>query len=95
MDSKSKSVTPLRLFVNPLATWTDLVFKTGQAMWASTYAAVLESKTAPKIAVIPPADAPGHAPRKAVAAVRKTAKAVRVKAARTKPRVKGKRRAKR
>jgi len=55
MDSKPER--PLRLFVNPFAIWTDLALKAGQAMWSS-YAAAARETTAPKIAVIPTADAP-------------------------------------
>jgi hypothetical protein len=58
MESKHKSEKPLRLFVNPFTIWTDLAFKTGQAMWASAHAAALRSTTARKVAVIPTADAP-------------------------------------
>ena len=56
MDPKSEN--PLRLFVNPFAIWTDLAFKTGQAMWASAYVAAVRSTRASKVAVIPTADAP-------------------------------------
>ena len=56
MDSKSER--PLRLFVNPFTIWSDLAFKTGQALWASAHAAALRSYTPPKVAVIPTADAP-------------------------------------
>lgn len=57
MDPKSEK--PLRLFINPFALWTDLAFKTGQAMWASAHAAALRSNAATRVAVIPSADAPG------------------------------------
>jgi len=79
MDPKSER--PFRLFVNPLALWTDLAFKTGQAMWA---AAARSGNAAAKVAVIPTADAPAP-------------KAARSKAPRVKPRrkKKAKRRAKR
>ena len=78
MDPKPDK--PLRLFVNPLAIWTELAFKTGQAMWASAaQAAARSSNTAPKVVVVPTADAP--APK-----ARKAAKAGRSKAPRAKPR---------
>ena len=57
MDPKTEK--PLRLFINPFALWTDLAFKTGQAMWASAHAAALRSNAATRVAVIPGADAPG------------------------------------
>jgi hypothetical protein len=92
MDSGSQK--PLRLFANPFAIWTDLAFKTGEAML---------------VALIPAADAPAHAtaPRNAKVAVIPTAeappkakpasKAMRFKAARAKLRSKAnaKRRARR
>ena len=78
MDSKSEK--PLRLFVNPFTIWTDLAFKTGQAMWASVHAATLRSNTAAKVGVIPTADAP--APNA------QASKVVRFKAARAKLRSK-------
>ena len=83
----------LRLFVNPFAIWTHLVFKTGEAMFASAHAAAVRAN-APKVAVIPTADAP---PRKAQAPVRQASKAARFKATRAKLRSKAnaKRRAKR
>lgn len=56
MDPKSEK--SLRLFVNPFTVWTDLALKTGQAMWASTLAAAVQSNAAAKVAVIPTADAP-------------------------------------
>jgi hypothetical protein len=55
MDPESEK--PLRLFVNPFAIWTHLAFKTGEAMWASAHAAAVRAN-APKVAVIPTADAP-------------------------------------
>jgi hypothetical protein len=55
MDPKSER--PLRLFVNPFAIWTELALKTGEAMWASAHSAALRAN-APKVAVIPTADAP-------------------------------------
>jgi hypothetical protein len=60
MDPKSEK--PLRLFVNPFAIWTDLAFKTGQVMWATAHAAALRAN-APKVAVIPTADAPVPKPQ--------------------------------
>jgi hypothetical protein len=100
MDSKSEK--PLRLFVNPFTIWTDLAFKTGQAMWASAHAAALRSTSAVKVAVIPTADAPApnaqeaakpvlppaDAPRKPRAAVAQLSKVGRFKAARAKLRSK-------
>jgi hypothetical protein len=53
----SKPGKPLRLFVNPLAIWTGLAFKTGEAMLASVHAASARAN-APRVAVIPSADAP-------------------------------------
>ena len=52
-----ESEKPLRLFVNPFAIWTDLAFKTAEAMWASAHVAAARAN-APKVAVIPTADAP-------------------------------------
>jgi len=59
MDSESDK--PLRLFVNPFAIWTQFAFKTGQAMWASAHAAAMQAN-APRVAVIPTADAPAPKP---------------------------------
>jgi hypothetical protein len=59
MDPKSEK--PIPIFINPFMLWTDLAFKTGQAMLASAHAATARSNTAAKVAVIPTADAP--APR--------------------------------
>jgi hypothetical protein len=73
-----KSQKPLRLFVNPLALWTNLAFKTGEAMLASAHAAATRAN-ALRVAVIPSADAPA-AKAKAPAAprpVRHSAKPVR------------------
>jgi hypothetical protein len=88
-----KSEKPLRLFVNPFTIWTQLAFKTGEAMLSSAHAAAVRAN-APKVAVIPTADAP---PRKAQAPVRQASKAARFKATRAKVRskAKAKRRAKR
>jgi hypothetical protein len=55
-----KSGKPLRLF-NPLSIWTEFALKSGGAMLEAAQAAVARPK-APKVAVIPTADAP---PRKA------------------------------
>jgi hypothetical protein len=52
------SQKPLRLFVNPLAIWTDLVLKSGEAMLASVVHAAAVRANAPKVAVIPAADPP-------------------------------------
>ena len=87
MDPESEK--PLRLFVNPFAMWTQLAFKTGEAMWATAHAAAVRASSranatanaptnAPRVAVIPTADAP---PRKA-------SKAARFKSARAKLRSK-------
>ena len=83
----SKPEKPLRLFVNPLAIWTGLAFKTGEAMLASVHAASARAN-ALRVAVLPTADAPqkAQAPKKA------RAKPARAKA-RSKTKVK--RRAKR
>jgi hypothetical protein len=56
MDPKFEK--PLRLFLNPFTIWTDLALKTGQAMWASAYAAAARSNAAANVAVIPTSDAP-------------------------------------
>ena len=53
----SKPEKPLRLFVNPLAIWTGLAFRTGEAMLASVHAAAARAN-APRAAVIPATDAP-------------------------------------
>ena len=60
MDPESEK--PLRLFVNPLAVnplaiWTQFAFKTAEVMWASAHAAAVRAN-APRVAVIPTADAP-------------------------------------
>jgi hypothetical protein len=52
-----KSEKPLRLLVNPFTIWTDLAFKTAEAMWASAHAAAVRANS-PRVAVIPSADAP-------------------------------------
>ena len=85
-----KSAKPLRLFVNPLALWTNLAFKTGEAMLASAHAAATRAN-ALRVAVIPTADAPAAKP------ARRASKGARSKAARAKVRskAKAKRRAKR
>jgi hypothetical protein len=85
-----KSEKPLRLFVNPLALWTNLAFKTGEAMLASAHAAATRAN-ALRVAVIPTADAPPAKP------VRQASKEARSKATRAKVRskAKAKRRAKR
>ena len=41
MDPESER--PLRLFVNPFTMWTQLAFKTGEAMWASAHAAAVRA----------------------------------------------------
>ena len=93
-----ESEKPLRLLVNPFTIWTDLAFKTGEALWASAHAAVranapkvavVPTADAPKVAVVPTADAPAPQPspakpRKARAAARQASKAVRSKAPRSK-----------
>jgi hypothetical protein len=85
MDPKPEK--PLRLFVNPLTLWTDLAFKTGEAILASAHAAAVRAN-APKVGVIPTADAPP---------VRQASKAARSKAprARVRSKTKAKRRSKR
>ena len=62
-DMDSKPAKPLRMFINPLASWADLAIKTGQAMIASAHAAAAQAN-ARKVAVIPTADAPKAAPAK-------------------------------
>ena len=71
---KPKSEKPLRLFVNPFAMWTDLAVKSGEAMLASTQAAIARAN-APKVAVLPAADAPPRKPSRSKS--RKKAKARR------------------
>jgi hypothetical protein len=107
MDPESEK--PLRLFINPLSIWTDLAFKTGQAIWASAHAAAVRANAEANVAVIPTEDAPapktqesavlpaGNAPRKARAPTRQASKAVRFKATRAKlpSKANAKRRAKR
>jgi hypothetical protein len=91
MDPKSEK--PLRLFVNPLTIWTELVFKTGEAMWATAHVAAMRANS-PKVAVIPAADMPSpkaKAPvteplRLAAKPVQQASKAARFKAARAKAR---------
>jgi hypothetical protein len=89
MDPKSQE--PLRLFVNPLAIWTDLVLKSGEAILASAHAAAVRT-SAPKVAVIPAADAPPPVQPHALKAKAPRSKTARAKA-RSTPRAK--RRAKR
>lgn len=62
-----ESEKSLRLFVNPFAIWTDLAFKTAEAMWASAHVAAVRAN-APKVAVIPTADAPEPKPAEAMLA---------------------------
>lgn len=58
MDPKSgKSV---RMF-NPFAIWTEIALKSGTAMLEAAQAAVTQSK-APRVAVLPDADAPAQKP---------------------------------
>lgn len=59
MDPHSEK--PLRLFVNPFTIWTQLAFKTAEAMWARAHVAALRAN-APRVAVIPNADAPAAKP---------------------------------
>lgn len=89
----SKPEKPLRLFVNPLAVWAGLAFKTVEAMLASVHAAAAQAN-APRVAVIPAADAPAKQVRQA--SKRPRAKAARAKVrSKTKTGGKAKRRAKR
>jgi hypothetical protein len=93
MDPQSEK--RLRLFVNPFAIWTELAFKTGQAMLATAHAAALRAN-APRVAVIPTVDAPPpkemrDAPQPkemphASTPVRHAPKAMRFKASRAKTR---------
>lgn len=62
MDPKSEK--SLRLFINPFTLWSDLAFKTGQAMWASAHAAAVRANVA-NVAVIPTPDAPAPNPKTA------------------------------
>jgi len=64
---ESESEQPLRLFVNPFAIWTRLAFKTAEAMWATAHAAAVRAN-APRVAVIPSADAPAAKPAQAMLA---------------------------
>ena len=91
MDPKSEK--PLRVFVNPLAIWTHLALKAGEAMWASAHAAAVRAN-APRVAVIPTVETP---PQQAQAPVaRQAPKAARHKAlAKVRSKAKAKRRAKR
>lgn len=81
---------PLRLFVNPFAIWTDLALKTAEAMWASAHVAAARAN-APKVAVIPTADAPAPRPAEAMlasahAVALRNAKAASIPAANGQPR---------
>ncbi len=73
MDPKSEK--PLRLFVNPFTIWTDLAFKTAEAMWASAHVAAMRAN-APRVAVIPTADAPPLKPQAAAGEPARRAKPV-------------------
>jgi hypothetical protein len=92
----------LRLFVNPLTLWTELAFKTGEAMLASAHAAALRAN-APKVGVIPTADAPplkteapkAEAPRQAPKAARFKASRARVRSIGVRSKAKARRRSKR
>ena len=68
-----KSDKPLRLF-NPLALWTDIALKSGEAMLDAAQAAITRPKT-PKVAVIPTQDAPP--PKAAAAPLSKSARKAR------------------
>ena len=72
MDPKAGK--PLRIF-NPLAIWTDIALKSGTAMLDAAQAAVARPK-APKVAVLPDADAPPRksAPTKLSKSARKARK---------------------
>jgi hypothetical protein len=90
----SKPEKPLRLFVNPLAIWTGLAFKTGEAMLASVHAAAARANT-PRVAVIHGAEAP-PAKQARQASKRRRAKTARAQMrSKTKAGGKAKRRAKR
>jgi hypothetical protein len=89
-----ESEKPLRLFVNPFALWTQFAFKTSEVLWAAMRTGA-ERADAPKVAVIPAADAPARkadtpvpaadAPaRKAHTPVTQAVKAARSKPARKK-----------
>jgi hypothetical protein len=79
MDPKSQK--PLRLFVNPLATWTDLVLKSGEAILASAHVAAVRANP-PKVAAIPAADAPPFVQPHALKAKAPRSKTARAKARR-------------
>jgi hypothetical protein len=93
MDQESEK--RLRLFVNPFTIWTQLAFKTGEAMLATAHVAALRA-SAPKVAVIPTADAPPpketrdvpppKATPHAAKRIRHASKATRFKASRVKAR---------
>ena len=72
MDPKAGK--PLRIF-NPLTIWTDIALKSGTAMLDAAQAAVARPK-APKVAVLPDADAPPRksAPTKLSKSARKARK---------------------
>jgi hypothetical protein len=90
MDPESEK--RLRLFVNPFAIWTHLAFKTGEAMLATAQVAALRAN-APRVAVIPTADAPlPKETRHAATRVRHASKATRFKASRAKARAADKKR---
>lgn len=70
---------PLRLFVNPMAVWTDLMLKGGGMVLASMEAAAARANSG-RVGVIPTADAPGRAARatpKAASKGKSSAKAKR------------------
>jgi hypothetical protein len=48
--------------LKPLASWADLVLKSGEAILASAHAATVRAN-APKVAVVPAADAPPPIPQ--------------------------------
>ena len=77
------SEKPLRLFVNPFAIWTQLAFKTAEAMLASAHAAAVRAN-APRVGVVPNAEAHAAALPKAKAPGRQASKAARFKATRAK-----------
>lgn len=68
-----KSEKPLRLFVNPLAIWTNFALKSGEAMLASAQAAVARPR-ALKVGVIHEAKAAPKAKAASRAKVRGKAK---------------------
>jgi hypothetical protein len=71
-----ESDKPALLFLNPLAIWTHFALKAGEALLASPHPASARAN-APKVAVIPGADAPAPPLKAPRAKVRRKANAKR------------------